>query len=51
MSCEKVDMSDRAIFEDTSNIIKEALVSSHSIRSEANLLTATAFEKALNTLK
>lgn len=51
MSCEKVDMSDKAIFEDTSNIIKDALVASHSIRSEATLLTATAFEKALNTLK
>ena len=51
MSCEKVNMSDRAIFEDTSKIIKDALVASHSIRSESNLLTATAFEKALNTLK
>ena len=51
MSCEKVDMSDKAIFEDTSNIIKDALVASHSIRSEATLLTETAFEKALNTLK
>ena len=51
MSCEKVDMSDKAIFEDTSNIIKDALVASHSIRSEVTLLTATAFEKALNTLK
>jgi len=50
MSCEKVDMSDRAIFEDTSNIIKDALIASHSIRSEVNLLTATAYKNALNTL-
>ena len=51
MSCENIDMSDKAIFEDTSVIIKEALEATHAMRSEVNLLTATAFEKALNTLK
>ena len=51
MSCENIDMSDKAIFEDTSLIIKEALEATHAMRSEVNLLTATAFKKALNTLK
>ena len=51
MSCENIDMSDKAIFEDTSVIIKEALEATHAMRSEVNLLTATAFKKALNTLK
>ena len=51
MSDENIDMTDQAIFNDTSRIIKQALEASHSMRSETNLLTATAFEKALNTLK
>jgi glutamate dehydrogenase/leucine dehydrogenase len=51
MSDEKIDMSDAAIFDDTSRIIKEALIATNAMRSEVNLLTATAFEKALNTLK
>ena len=51
MSDEKIDMSDAAIFEDTSIIIKDALIAANAIRSEINLLTATAFEKALKTLK
>lgn len=51
MSDENIDMTDQAIFNDTSMIIKQALEASHSMRSETNLLTATAFEKALNTLK
>lgn len=51
MSCENNDMSDQAIFNDTSVIIREALEATHSMRCWTNLLTATAFEKALNTLK
>ncbi len=50
MSCENIDMSDRAIFNDTSMIIRQALEATHNIRSKKNLLTATAFEKALKTL-
>lgn len=51
MSDENIDMTDQAIFNDTSMIIQQALEASHSMRSETHLLTATAFEKALNTLK
>ena len=51
MSCENIDMTDKAIFNDTSEIIKQALEATHSMRSETNLLTATAFEKSLNTLQ
>ena len=51
MSCENNDMSDQAIFNDTSVIIREALEATHSMRCWTNLLTATAFEKAFNTLK
>jgi glutamate dehydrogenase/leucine dehydrogenase len=51
MSDEKINMSDAAIFEDTSRIIKDALIATNAMRSDVNLLTATAFEKALNTLK
>ena len=51
MSCENIDMSDQAIFNDTSMIIEQALEATYEMRSETNLLTATAFEKALNTLK
>lgn len=51
MSCENIDMTDQAIFNDTSVIIRQALEATHTMRSETNLLTATAFEKALNTLK
>ena len=50
MSCENNDMSDQAIFNDTSVIIKQALEATYKIRPETNLLTATAFEKALSTL-
>ncbi|MBM72084.1 MAG: amino acid dehydrogenase [Crocinitomicaceae bacterium] len=50
MSCENVDMKDKAIFTDTSVIIKQALEATYSMRSETTLLTATAFEKSLNTL-
>ena len=51
MSCENIDMTDQAIFNDTSVIIKQTLEETHTMRSETNFLTATAFEKALNTLK
>ena len=44
-------MTDQAIFNDTSTIIKNALNATHDMRAQKNLLTATAFEKALNTLK
>ena len=51
MSCENIDMTDEAIFNDTSTIIKYELKATHEMRSQKNLLTATAFKKALNTLK
>jgi len=51
MSFENIDMTDEAIFNDTSTIIKDALKSTHEMRAQTDLLTATAFEKALNTLK
>ena len=51
MSCENIDMTDQAIFNDTSTIIKNALKATYDMRAQKNLLTATAFEKALNTLK
>ena len=50
MSDGEVDMSDEAIFSDTSEIIRKALLSTFKLRPEKNLLTATAFEKALKTL-
>ena len=51
MSFENIDMTDEALFNDTSTIIKDALKATHEMRAQTNLLTATAFEKALNTLK
>ncbi|HHZ81458.1 MAG TPA: amino acid dehydrogenase, partial [Flavobacteriales bacterium] len=50
MSDSKVDMSDEAIFRDTSEVICRALEATYSMRSESTLLTATAFDKALKTL-
>jgi glutamate dehydrogenase/leucine dehydrogenase len=50
MSDGDVDMSDEAIFSDTSEIIRKAMLSTFKLRSEKKLLTATAFEKALKTL-
>ena len=50
MSDGEVDMSDEAIFSDTSEIIRKALLSTFKLHPEKNLLTATAFEKALKTL-
>lgn len=51
MSDGNVDMSDEAIFNDTSETIKAALQKTYSVRTDMNLLTETAFEIALNTLK
>lgn len=51
MSDGNVDMSDQAIFTDTSDTIRKALEKTYANRTEQNLLTETAFEIALNTLK
>lgn len=51
MSDGDVDMSDQAIFTDTSDTIRKALEKTYANRTEQNLLTETAFEIALNTLK
>ena len=51
MSDGNVDMSDEAIFNDTSKTIKAALQKTFAVRIEQNRLTETAFEIALNTLK
>jgi len=45
-----VTLTDRAIFKDVSDIIKDALVNTHNRRSETNLLTSTAYEIALDQL-
>ncbi|PCJ80662.1 MAG: amino acid dehydrogenase [Bacteroidetes bacterium] len=50
MSDSNVDMSDEAIFRDTSEIICRALEATYLKRSDSTLLTATAFDIALNTL-
>ena len=50
MSDEDVDMSDAAIFEDTSGIIREALAKIHENHQEPTHFTAKAFERALNFL-
>lgn len=50
MSDPAVDMTDRAIFEDTSGTIRKALQAIHSERSESTLLAATAFQIALEKL-
>lgn len=50
MKEDHVDMSDSAIFEDTSNIIREALVKSHKANPEKKHIAKTAFEIALNQL-
>ena len=46
----KVAMTDEAIFEDTSNIIKEALEKAHKSNSSKLNISATAFEIALKQL-
>jgi len=50
MSDEDVDMSDAAIFHDTSNIIREALAAVHATHPHRTHVTAKAFERALNFL-
>ena len=50
MSQADVDMSDRAIFEDTSVTIRRALEATHARNSGRTRLTATAFEIALEQL-
>ena len=50
MSDEDVDMSDGAIFADTSGIIREALAKIHENHQESTHFTAKAFERALNFL-
>tara|TARA_R110001592_G_scaffold325782_4_gene606279 strand:- start:188223 stop:189449 length:1227 start_codon:yes stop_codon:yes gene_type:complete len=43
-------MTDQAIFSDTSNVIKQALIKSHSANANKTQLAKTAFEIALNQL-
>jgi len=50
MKEDHVDMSDEAIFADTSNTIRQALLNSHSKNSSKNHIAKTAFEIALNQL-
>ena len=50
MKEDHVDMSDEAIFADTSNTIRKALLNSHSKNSSKNHIAKTAFEIALNQL-
>ena len=45
-----VEVTDRAIFEDTSSIIKAALVKSHAVNSSKNHIAKTSFEIALKQL-
>ena len=50
MGDEDVDMSDAAIFEDTSATIRRALARVHEVHPEKILVTAKAFEQALQLL-
>ena len=50
MSDEDVDMSDAAIFADTSRTIGKALAKVHEAHPERTLVTAKSFERALNFL-
>lgn len=50
MADEGVDMSDTAIFDDTSMTIRRALEKSYNRRNEPTLLTATTMSIALDTL-
>lgn len=50
MSSDLEQLNDKAIFEDTSNIIKEALIKSHAKNSNKTQIAKTAFEIALNQL-
>jgi glutamate dehydrogenase/leucine dehydrogenase len=46
----KVEVTDEAIFSDTSNVIRQALVNTHSYNPEKTHLAKTAFEIALKQL-
>jgi len=46
----KVQMTDEAIFSDTSSIIKNAIQKAHDLNSDKNNISATAFEIALKQL-
>ena len=50
MSDEAVDMSDAAIFADTSRTIGKALAKVHEAHPERTMVTAKSFERALNFL-
>jgi hypothetical protein len=43
-------MVDKSIFDDTSNIIKKALIATHAKNSSKTSISATAFEIALKQL-
>jgi glutamate dehydrogenase/leucine dehydrogenase len=47
---DNVEMTDKAIFVDTSNCIKNALIKSHSINKSKTNISKTAFEIALKQL-
>jgi glutamate dehydrogenase/leucine dehydrogenase len=47
---DNVEMTDKAIFADTSNCIKNALIKSHSINKSKTNISKTAFEIALKQL-
>lgn len=46
----KVQMTDEAIFNDTSKIIKNAIEKTHALNSSKTNISATAFEIALKQL-
>ena len=50
MCSSDLDMSDAAIFEDTSKVIREALAAVHASHPHRTQVTAKAFERALNFL-
>ena len=47
---DKIEMTDKAIFADTSECIKNALVKSHAVNSSKTNISKTAFEIALKQL-
>ena len=50
MQEDHVDMSDQAIFKDTSNIIKGAIQKANAVNNSKTGIAKTAFEIALNQL-
>jgi hypothetical protein len=46
----KVQMTDEAIFQDTSEIIKKAIEKAHALNPSKTNISATAFEIALKQL-